>query len=99
MAHRFALIRAGAGGSVQVSSLRDTCATSMSCTDADHVARQSNLIALAKDGPYQLTVPHAHGVIVEYFQTTEDALRRQVELDDLVSAAQGFRHPSWQDAQ
>ena len=51
---------------------------------------QSELKALGQNGPYQLVLRHAHGVIVEYFHATDDALRRQAELEDLLSAAQGF---------
>jgi hypothetical protein len=41
------------------------------------------------DGPFRLTVRHAHGVIVEYFQTSAAALLRQQELEDLLIAARG----------
>ena len=35
------------------------------------------------------TVRHAQGVIVEYFQTSAAALRREQELEDLLIAARG----------
>lgn len=52
------------------------------------IARE--LVALGECGPYRLTLPHAHGVIVEYFSTTDAALKRWAELDALLAAAQGF---------
>ena len=62
----------------------------VSTTCAAQNFSQSELKALGEHGPYQLVLRHAHGVIVEYFHATEDALRRQVELEDLLRAAQGF---------
>jgi len=50
----------------------------------------SELVALSEDGPYRLTMPHLRGVIVEYFHTTEAALKRMIELEQLLGAAQGF---------
>lgn len=47
------------------------------------------LTALESDGPYRLTVRHAQGVIVEYFNTSAAALMRQHELEDLLIAARG----------
>jgi hypothetical protein len=47
------------------------------------------LSALESDGPYRLTVRHAQGVIVEYFNTSAAALLRQQELEDLLIAARG----------
>lgn len=47
------------------------------------------LTAVDYDGPYRLTVRHAHGVIVEYFNTSAAALMRQQELEDLLIAARG----------
>jgi hypothetical protein len=47
------------------------------------------LTAVDSDGPYRLTVRHAHGVIVEYFNTSAAALLRQQELEDLLIAARG----------
>ncbi len=47
------------------------------------------LTALDADGPYRLTIRHAQGVIVEYFNTSAAALTRQHELEDLLIAARG----------
>ena len=41
------------------------------------------------NGSYRLTVRHAQGVIIEYFQTSAAALLRQQELEDLLIAARG----------
>lgn len=49
-----------------------------------------NLVAVESNGPYQLTLHHASGVIVEYFRTSAAALLRQQELEDLLTAARGF---------
>jgi len=46
-------------------------------------------LTVESDGPYCLTVRHAQGVIVEYFQTSAAALLRQQELQDLLMAARG----------
>lgn len=50
---------------------------------------RAEVISLGVDGPYQLTVCHARGTIVEYFSDTASALRRQGELEDLLAAARG----------
>jgi hypothetical protein len=47
------------------------------------------LTAVRSDGPYRLTVRHALGVIVEYFNTSTAALLRQQELEHLLMAARG----------
>ena len=47
------------------------------------------LTAVESNGPYRLTVHHAHGVIVEYFDTSAAALMREHELEDLLIAARG----------
>jgi hypothetical protein len=47
------------------------------------------LTAVESDGPYRLTVRHAQGVIVEYFNSSAAALLRQQELEDLLIAARG----------
>jgi hypothetical protein len=39
--------------------------------------------------PLRLTVRHAQGSIVEYFQTIHPALERQQELEQLLIAARG----------
>jgi hypothetical protein len=57
----------------------------------DHV----DMVALGEDGPYRLALGHRHGTIVEYFSTTEGALRRLVELERLLDAAQGFGAPEF----
>ena len=38
----------------------------------------------------RLTMQHPGGAIVEYFPTTETALNREHELEDLLIAARGF---------
>lgn len=48
-----------------------------------------NLVAVESSGPYQLTLHHANGVIVEYFKTSAAALLREQELEDLLLAARG----------
>jgi hypothetical protein len=47
------------------------------------------LTAVESDGPFRLTVHHANGVIVEYFETPAAALMREQELEDLLMAARG----------
>jgi hypothetical protein len=47
------------------------------------------LTAVESDGPFRLTVHHANGVIVEYFGTPFAALKREQELEDLLTAARG----------
>ena len=47
------------------------------------------LTAVESNGPFRLTVHHAHGVIVEYFDTSAAALMREQELEDLLIAARG----------
>jgi len=42
-------------------------------------------------GPYRLIVRHAHGSIVEYFESPTAALVREAELEDLLVAARGGR--------
>ena len=49
------------------------------------------LSAVENDGPFRLTVHHANGVIVEYFETPAAALMREQELEDLLMAARGAR--------
>ena len=45
------------------------------------------LVAMRPDGPYQLTLQHGRGSIVEYFTTTDAALRREQELERLLVGA------------
>jgi hypothetical protein len=47
------------------------------------------LTAVESNGPYRLTIHHAQGVIVEYFETSAAALMREQELEDLLIAARG----------
>ena len=47
------------------------------------------LTAVESQGPFRLTVHHANGVIVEYFDTSAAALMREQELEDLLIAARG----------
>jgi hypothetical protein len=47
------------------------------------------LTAVESNGPYRLTVHHAQGVIIEYFETSAAALMRERELEDLLIAARG----------
>jgi hypothetical protein len=45
--------------------------------------------ALGSEGPFQLTVCHGRGTIVEYFRSATAALRRERELEELLTAARG----------
>jgi hypothetical protein len=47
------------------------------------------LTSLGARGPYQLTMQHAHGSIVEYFRSMTAALAREAELESLLTAARG----------
>ena len=47
--------------------------------------------SIGGDHHVRLTMQHPRGAIVEYFQTTEAALQRARELEDLLVAARGFR--------
>jgi len=47
------------------------------------------LTSLGARGPYQLTMRHAHGSIVEYFRSMSAALAREAELEGLLTAARG----------
>jgi hypothetical protein len=49
------------------------------------------LTSCGDDGPYRLVVHHAHGSIVEYFQTPIAALVREAELEKLLVAARSGR--------
>jgi hypothetical protein len=48
-----------------------------------------DLTSCGNAGPYRLVIRHAHGSIVEYFQTTRAALLREAELEELLTAARG----------
>jgi len=45
------------------------------------------LSAVTENGPYRLTIHHAHGTIVESFSSRTAALLRQGGLEDVLSAA------------
>lgn len=45
------------------------------------------LTAVGPNGPYRLTIHHAQGSIVEYFDDVTAALLRQGELEELLVAA------------
>ena len=47
------------------------------------------LTSCGQEGPYRLVMRHAHGAIVEYFQTPTAALEREAQLEDLLIAARG----------
>ena len=49
------------------------------------------LTACGNDGPYRLIIRHAHGSIVEYFETPTAALVREAELEELLIVARGGR--------
>jgi hypothetical protein len=50
-------------------------------------------LTVESNGPFRLTVRHAQGVIVEYFNTSSAALLRQQEIEDLLIAARGAAYP------
>ena len=50
---------------------------------------RSELTALGARGPYRLEIQHRQGTIVEYFNSSKDALRRQAELEQLLMSARG----------
>jgi hypothetical protein len=52
-----------------------------------------HLVAMEAEGPYRLTMHHARGTIVEYFMTTDAALKREQELERLLIAAGGSAFP------
>ena len=45
------------------------------------------ILALANAGPYKLSVMHPRGTIVEYFTTTDAAIKREQELEALFMAS------------
>jgi hypothetical protein len=51
---------------------------------------RSELTALGARGPYRLEIHHGQGTIVEYFNSSKDALRRQAELEQLLMSARGM---------
>ena len=50
-----------------------------------------DLTSCGDNGPYRLVMRHAHGSIVEYFQTPTDALLREAQLEELLIAARSGR--------
>jgi hypothetical protein len=50
-------------------------------------------LVVESNGPFRLTVRHAQGVIVEYFNSSSQALLRQQEIEDLLIAARGSAYP------
>ncbi|MGH9666963.1 MAG: hypothetical protein ACRD9L_21270 [Bryobacteraceae bacterium] len=52
-----------------------------------------DLIALGNDGPFQLSIHHSSGSIVEYFGVVSEALVREAQLEALLIAARtSVRH-------
>jgi hypothetical protein len=45
------------------------------------------LTAVTREGPYRLTMHHAHGSIVEYFRDIDAAMTREAELEALLKVA------------
>jgi hypothetical protein len=82
---------------VQASTLRLPAALSMS----NIFAAGSELVlwevtSCGSDGPYRLVMRHAHGSIIEYFDSARAALEREGELEQLFTAARGLE--GWQAA-
>ena len=50
------------------------------------------LTALNDGGPYRLSMHHAQGCIVEYFQNVTEALLREEQLEALLIAARTSAH-------
>jgi hypothetical protein len=50
--------------------------------------------ALGADGPYRLVMRHARGSIVEYFGAVREALAREAELEQLLTAAHAGQPPA-----
>ena len=45
------------------------------------------IVSLGSAGPYKLAVMHPRGTIIEYFTTTDAAMRREQELEALFLAS------------
>jgi len=45
------------------------------------------IVSLGNAGPYKLSVMHPRGTIIEYFTTTDAAMRREQELEALFLAS------------
>ena len=52
--------------------------------------------ACGTDGSVRLVMRHAHGSIIEYFDSARAALDREAELEQLFRAARGLK--GWQEA-
>ena len=49
--------------------------------------------AISDEGPYRLSVTHAGGAIVEYFQSVAAALKRERELEVLLTGSRATYEP------
>jgi hypothetical protein len=49
--------------------------------------------AISDEGPYRLSVTHAGGAIVEYFQNVAEALQREHELEVLFTGSRATYEP------
>jgi hypothetical protein len=49
--------------------------------------------AISDEGPYRLSVTHAGGAIVEYFQNVAAALKRERELEVLFTGSRATYEP------
>jgi hypothetical protein len=49
--------------------------------------------AISDEGPYRLSVTHAGGAIVEYFQSVPAALQREQELEHLFTGSRATYEP------
>jgi len=49
--------------------------------------------AISDEGPYRLSVTHAGGAIVEYFQSVAAALQRERELEVLFTGSRASYEP------
>jgi hypothetical protein len=88
----FVPIRAEACNSVQAQRLRMRRTPYMSNVFmAGPELVRWDVTSCGNNGPYRLIIRHAHGSIVEYFQTPTDALLREAELEELLIAARSGR--------
>lgn len=49
------------------------------------------IVTVASDGPYKLSIVHPRGTIVEYFATSAEAVKREQELESLFVASPAAR--------
>jgi hypothetical protein len=49
------------------------------------------IVTVASDGPYKLSIVHPRGTIVEYFTTSAEAVKREQELEALFLASPAAR--------